>query len=94
MKMLQITPSPEPCLEAGWYASQYCLDGKITREFVLSLRPLGSLLLLDHLRQPFFKIESHHYMIKGLLGDSSIRVALQRDHEQEVVAIQKAIAAF
>jgi len=94
MKILNIATSPEPCVEAGWHASQYSLDGKVTKDFVLSLKHLGSLLLLENMRQPFFKIESHHYMIKGLLGDSSIRVALHRDYEQEAEAIKSAIMAF
>ena len=53
MKILRVTPSPEPCVEAGWHASQYYLDGPVTKQLVRSLRPLGSLLLLEHLRQPF-----------------------------------------
>ena len=84
MTITRITPSPEPCQEAGWAASQYYLDGTVTREFAVGLRPLGSLMLLDALRQPFFKIESHHYMIKGLLGDDSIRVACHREHQDEL----------
>lgn len=91
MKILRITPSPEPCVEAGWHASQYYLDGPVTKQLVLSLRPLGSLLLLEHLRQPFFKVESHHYMIKGLLGDTSLRVALHRDYQHEAERIKRII---
>ncbi len=94
MRITAITPSPEPCVEAGWYASQYHLDHEVTREFVCSLQPLGALLLLDKLRQPFFKIESHHYMLKGLLGDTSIRVAVHRDHEDLLTRIQQQINAY
>ena len=89
MRIISITPSPEPCAEAGWHASQYLLDGTLTRELVMALRPLGSLLLMDNLRQPFFKIESHHYMLKGLLGDHSIRVAVHPDHEEETNLIKQ-----
>lgn len=91
MKIIAITPSPEPCAEAGWHASQYQLEGTVTRALVLALRPLGSLLLMDNLRQPFFKIESHHFMLKGLLGDRSIRVAVHRDHEEETTTIRQMI---
>ena len=94
MKIISITPSPEPCAEAGWHASQYQLDGMVTRELVMSLRPLGSLLLMDSLRQPFFKIESHHYMLKGLLGSDSIRVAVHRDHEDETHLIKQQICNY
>lgn len=91
MKITAIVPSPEPCTEAGWHASQYQLDAEVTREFVMALRPLGSLLLLEFLQQPFFKIESHHYILKGLLGDRSIRVAVHRDHDEETQAIRQMI---
>lgn len=91
MTITRITPSPEPCQEAGWAACQWHLDSTVTRDFAVSLRPLGALMLLDTLRQPFFKIESHHYMIKGLLGDSSIRVACHRDYQDELETIQHTI---
>ena len=91
MRIIAITRSPEPCVEAGWRASQYHLDGVVSRQLIDALRPLGTLVLLDRLRQPFFKIEHHHYMIKGLLGDTSIRVACHRDHEEETIQIRKLI---
>ena len=91
MRIIAITRSPEPCVEAGWHASQYHLDGVVSRQLIDALRPLGTLVLLDRLRQPFFKIEHHHYMIKGLLGDTSIRVACHRDHEEETIKIRKLI---
>ena len=87
MTSTSITLSPEPCAEAGWHARQYHLDHPVDRPLMEALRPLGSLLLLDKLRQPFFKIESHHYMVKGILGDTSLRVAVHRDHEAETQRI-------
>lgn len=81
MKILRIIPSPEPCVEAGWHAWQWFLESPVSRSLVLSLRPLGSLVFLESLSQPFFKVENHHFMLKGLLGDESIRVACLRDHE-------------
>lgn len=91
MKIIAITRSPEPCVEAGWHASQYHLDSEVDRAFVDALRPLGTLVLLDRLCQPFFKVENHHYMVKGLLGDTSIRVACHRDHEEETQKIRQLI---
>ena len=87
MKITNIFRSPEPCTEAGWLAFQYELEHPINRDFILSLRPLGSFIFLESLTQPFFKIQNHHYMIKGLLNDTSIRVAVHRDHliEQEPI---------
>ena len=90
---MSIGTSPEPCQEAGWAAWQWHLDDATTRTFVERLRPLGSLLVIDSLKRPFFKIESHHYMVKGLLGDKSIRVACHRDHEEELEQVRAAIAS-
>lgn len=94
MKISDITRSPEPCTEAGWIAFQYHLERPVCREFIFSLRPLGALLFLDMLAQPFFKIESNHYMIKGLLGDTSIRVAVHGEHLDEQQPIKEQILAF
>ncbi len=81
MKIIEKTKSVEPCVEAGWMAFDYHLDGRIDKEFVLSLKPLGSLLLMENLKKPFFKIESNNYIIKGILGDDFFRVAM---HDESV----------
>ncbi|MBR6188817.1 MAG: hypothetical protein IKQ59_07680 [Prevotella sp.] len=91
MKIINITRSPEPCTEAGWMAFQYYLERPVSREFIMELRPLGSLVFLDMLAQPFFKIENEHYMIKGLLGDGSIRVAMHGEHLDEQIPIKQII---
>jgi len=43
------------------------------------------------LAQPFFKIENEHYMIKGLIGDGSIRVAVHGEHLDEQIPIKQII---
>ena len=91
MKITHITRSPEPCTEAGWQAFQYYLEQPVSRAFIMSLRPLGSLVFLEMLTQPFFKIENEHYMIKGLLHDGSIRVAIHSDHFDEQEPIKQLI---
>ena len=94
MKITDITRSPEPCTEAGWLAFQYELEYPITWDFISSLRPLGSFVFLESLAQPFFKIQNHHYMIKGLLNDISIRVAVHRDHQDEQEPIKQLIESL
>lgn len=94
MTITSITRSPEPCTEAGWIAYQYELSQPISRDIILSLRPLGSFLFLETLAQPFFKIQNHHYMIKGLLNDTSIRVAVHRDHQDEQEPIKQLIESL
>ena len=94
MKITNIFRSPEPCTEAGWLAFQYELEQPIDRDFIHALRPLGSFIFLESLTQPFFKIQNHHYMIKGLLNDTSIRVAVHRDHLNEQEPIKQIIESL
>lgn len=94
MKITNIFRSPEPCTEAGWLAFQYELEHPINRDLILALRPLGSFIFLESLTQPFFKIQNHHYMIKGLLNDISIRVAVHRDHLNEQEPIKQIIESL
>ena len=80
-KIIKIVTSHEPCVEAGWKAWDLYLSSPTDKEWVLSLRNLGSLTFLPQLRKPFFKVESHHYIIKGILGEDYIRVAIHgREH--------------
>ena len=66
MKIIGKQPSREKCAESGWFAWDYLLDEPVEREFILKLRPLGGFTYLDMLKQPFFKIDSDYYMIKGI----------------------------
>lgn len=94
MNITNIHRSPEPCTEAGWLAFQYELEHHVNRDFIMALRPLGSFIFLDTLAQPFFKIQNHHYMIKGLLNDTSIRIAVHRDHQDEQEPIKQLIESL
>ena len=76
MKILGKQPSREKCAESGWFATDYLLDAPIDRAFILSLRPLGSFVYLDMLKEPFFKIENDYYMIKGVQGKDYFRIAV------------------
>ncbi|MBQ9399888.1 MAG: hypothetical protein IJU27_04550 [Bacteroidales bacterium] len=87
MKILDRIKSREPCVESGWDAFDFLVDAPIDEAFILSLRPLGSFSYMKALKRPFFKIESHHYIIKGLQGDSFFRVAVHRDHMDELQMI-------
>ena len=89
MKILEKTKSREPCVESGWDAFDYLLDAPIDEDDILSMRSLGSFLYMKNLKRPFFKIESDHYLIKGLLGDRFFRIAVHRDSLDELLAIEK-----
>lgn len=84
MKIIDRRKSLETCSEAGWFAFDFLLDGHIDPDFIRSLRPLGSFVFLNTLRQPFFKIETGHYILKGLQGDDYFRMAVHGDYLMEV----------
>jgi hypothetical protein len=84
LKTVDCRKSLEPCSEAGWFAYDYLLDSDIDKEFITSLRPLGSFVYLSMLKQPFFKIENHHFIIKGIQGTNFIRIAVHGDYLKEM----------
>jgi len=91
MKIVDKQMSPEPCEEAGWAAYDYALDAPMLRGDILRLRPLGAFSYLEKLRRPFFKVESDHYLVKGLEGRQTLRVGIHRDHMDELTMVENAI---
>ncbi len=91
MKILQKLVSPEPCEEAGWSAYDYLLDKPMEQEDILRLRPLGAFSYLPQLRQPFFKVENDHFLVKGLQGQASVRVGVHREHRDELTRVEAAL---
>lgn len=90
MKLLKRMESRERCTESGWYAYDYLLDGKMDKEFIKGLRGFGgSFVFLEMLKKPFFKIESEHYIIKGLLDDDFFRMAVHKDELLELNRLEE-----
>ena len=89
MKIIGKRPSREKCAESGWFATDYLMDAPIGREFILKLKPLGGFVYLDMLKQPFFKIESDYYMIKGVQGKDYFRIAVHGKHEDELQKLEE-----
>lgn len=94
MELIGKTTSTEPCAEAGWFAFYYHLNGEVSEPFIQALRPLGSFLFMKKLAKPFFKIESDYYMVKGLLHDDFFRVAVHKDHFEELERIEKFVRSI
>ena len=85
--------SLEACTEAGWDAFDILTREPLTDEDIESLRIAeGSFLYMRQLRKPFFKIESHNYIIKGVKGDPFFRFAVHRDHTDEVDKLISALS--
>ena len=91
IEVIKRIESQERCAEAGWYAYDFLLAEPITEEEILGLGPLGSFIYLSMLKKPFFKIENHHYFIKGILGDDFFRVAIQKDYPDLLEEIQRLV---
>ena len=89
MKITDIIESREQCAEAGWYAYDFILENPLKQQLIYSLRSLGAFTFLPMLKKPFFKIESDHYLIKGMEQDCFFRVAVHRDYPEELNKIKK-----
>lgn len=88
MKIIETRKSLETCTEAGWDAIDCLLDQEIDDAFVESLRAIeGSFLYMKMLRKPFFKVESHNYILKGVKGNTFFRLACHRDFFSETEKI-------
>lgn len=84
MNIVKRIESRERCAEAGWFAFDYVLESQMDKTFIISLRTLGTFVFLEMLTNPFFKIESDHFIIKGILGDNFFRMAVHRDYMEEL----------
>lgn len=85
--------SLEACTEAGWDAFDILTREPLADEDIESLRVAeGSFLYMRQLKKPFFKIESHNYIIKGVKGDPFFRFAVHRDHTDEVDKLISALS--
>jgi hypothetical protein len=86
VKIVETRKSLEPCTESGWDAVDVLLEEGLTDEDIRTIgKAGGSFLYLTGLRRPFFKLESHTYVIKGILGDPFFRIAAHRDQIRDVV---------
>lgn len=85
MKIIDRRKSLETCTESGWDAIDILTEEPLNDEDIESLRSIeGSFIYLRQLKKPFFKIESHNYVIKGVRGDSFFRYAFHREHREDV----------
>lgn len=92
MKITEIIPSRERCAEAGWHAYDFILERPMDDAFIRSLRPLGGFLYMEMLKKPFFKIESGHYLLKGIRGDDFFRMAVHGEYQEELKKVEAFIA--
>ena len=92
MKITDRRKSLEACTESGWDAFDLLTEEPLSDEDIESLRCMeGSFMYLRQLKKPFFKIENHNYVIKGVKGDMFFRFAVHRDFVGEVDRLMEMI---
>ena len=92
MKIVNIEESRERCVEAGWMAYDILFSVPMEKEFIRSLKDIGgAFMFLEVLKKPFFKLEAEHYLLRGVLGDSFLRLAVHMDYPEEMERIKKCL---
>ena len=94
MTIIERQPSIEPCEEAGWTAFDLKLSRALSKEEIPAFRALGNLVFLSQLRQPFFKVQSAHFTMRGFAGSDTVRVGVDRDCLEEMERIEGIIEAI
>ena len=74
MTIEKILRSAEECQQAGWQGYDIHFDGPVSREQILLWQSLGDLVYLSQLRQPFYRITGRSFLIKGLEGQTKLRI--------------------
>ena len=94
MRIIDRRKSLEACTESGWDAFDLLTKEPLSDEDIESLRKAGgSFLYMKQLKKPFFKIENHNYVIKGVKGDLFFRFAVHKDHMAEMDNILTALSS-
>lgn len=81
-RVLYIERSLEQCAESGWYAYVFNLT-----------EPLGKTMLLSWLARPFLTVRAERLIIRGIFGDSFIRVGVPERDAPEVKMLEEYINA-
>lgn len=89
MRVTDWKESIELCTESGWSAYDLMLNEPMTKEQIKTLGVLGDLTYLGMLQQPFYRIEQPLFMIKGLEGTRTLRVAMLGGQEEILNRVKK-----
>lgn len=95
MEVIEIRKSLEKCAEAGWYGFDFILGEPVSPDLINYFGDMGNLIFLSALKNPFFKVETHDLIIKGICGKSEIRVAVSSLEETtRLEELRKKIITF
>ncbi|MCR5487561.1 MAG: hypothetical protein K6F35_08505 [Lachnospiraceae bacterium] len=85
MEIIGRRKSLTACTESGWDAYDLLTAEPLSDEDIELFREIGgSFLYLKQLKRPFFKVESHSYVIRGSKGESFFRFAAHRESLHEI----------
>ena len=92
-RVIGIERSPELCAESGWYAHIFTLSDPVDEALVKKLEPFGRTMLLRQLARPFFAVRTERFIIRGIFGDSFIRVGVPERGAPEIDTLREHINA-
>ena len=85
MRIIDKRKSLETCTESGWDAVDFLLDAPMDDAFIEGIRRIeGSFLYMRTLKNPFFKLEYHTYVLKGVKGNDFLRMSYHKDSVDKV----------
>ncbi len=91
-RVLCIERSLEQCAESGWYAYVFNLTEPLDAELAERLEPLDA-ELAERLARPFLTVRAERLIIRGIFGDSFIRVGVPERDAPEVKMLEEYINA-
>ena len=90
-RVTHIERSLEQCAESGWYAYIFELEEALDDKLAKRLESLGRSMLLSQLARPFITVRSPRLIIRGIFGDSFIRVGVTERDAAEIGMLEKYI---
>jgi len=93
MKIVDVRKSLETCTESGWDALDVMTDEPLDDKDIVCLKEFdGSFMYMKMLKKPFFKLEYHDYVFKGVKGDNFFRAAFHRDSREKIDEMIKSLS--
>jgi hypothetical protein len=84
----------ESCFDGSWIKEVH-LNSCITRQFIEYLAPLGAMQYFPDFARPFFKLHVEtKYLLKGLEGNSVIRMIAQPPIAHTIADFRQIVEAF
>lgn len=90
-RVIEIERSAELCAESGWYAYIFTLSEPLDAALADRIAALGSAMLLRQLARPFLTVRTEHMVLRGIFGDSTLRVGVPALDAPELRRVEEII---